>query len=303
MSEPLPLAEPPARPQRVVFLGTPDDAVPSLRSLVDAGVDVALVVSGPDRRRGRRSSPTPTPVKAAALELGLPVTTEVADALDVDADLGIVVAFGQLIRRPVLELLPMLNVHFSLLPRWRGAAPVERAILAGDTETGVCIMGLEVGLDTGPVYSRAVTPIGADDTAAELRERLAVLGAELLVDTLRAGLGEPAPQEGEATHAAKFDTLDRKIDWSAPAVDVHRLVRIGGAWTMFDGKRVKVHEIAVHDGPPANDSGPGDFDDAVVTTGEGSVVLRTVQPEGKPRMDAAAWQLGLRVDAPRTFGE
>ena len=301
MSEPLPLAVPPERPQRIVFLGTPDDAVPSLRALVAAGHEVVLVVSGPDRRRGRRSAPTPTPVKAAAIELGLPVTTEVVDALDVDADLGVVVAFGQLIRRPVLEQLPMLNVHFSLLPRWRGAAPVERAILAGDAETGVCIMGLEVGLDTGPVHSRATIPITDTDTAATLRDRLAELGAALLVETLDAGLGEPEPQVGEPTHAAKFDTSDRRIDWTAASVDVHRLVRIGGAWTTFDGKRFKVHDV-VPAGDGEIDGEPGALDGLHVVTGDGAVELIAVQPEGKPRMDASAWQLGLRDDVERVLG-
>jgi methionyl-tRNA formyltransferase len=147
-----------------------------LRALVQAGFDIALVVSQPDKKRGRGSALLPSPVKAAALELGLPVTDKVDDALDTDAELGVVVAFGRLIKPHVLDRLPMINVHFSLLPRWRGAAPVERAILAGDTETGVCIMQLEEGLDTGPVYAVERLSIGPEETADELRDRLVGAG-------------------------------------------------------------------------------------------------------------------------------
>ena len=156
-------------------------AVP-LRTLVEAGHEVALVVSQPDRRRGRGGQTSPSPVKQAALDLGLAVTDAVDDALGVGADLGVVVAFGRLIKPHVLAALPMVNLHFSLLPRWRGAAPVERAILAGDERTGVDLMVVEEGLDTGGVYDRVEVAIGPDETADELRARLATLGADLLVD-------------------------------------------------------------------------------------------------------------------------
>lgn len=289
-----------------MFLGTPADAVPSLRALVDAGFDVPLVVSGPDRRRGRRGTPTPTPVKAAALDLGLRVSTEVSDALDVDADLGVVVAFGHLIRRPVLEQLPMLNVHFSLLPRWRGAAPVERALLAGDDRTGVCVMGLEVGLDTGPVYSRAETPIGATDTAAALRTRLADMGASLLIESLTSGLGVPEPQTGESTHAAKLDTSDREIDWTASSAEIDRLVRIGGAWTTLGNGRFKIHDVALVDASDghAADADPiaGQLRGLDVTTGDATLRLVTVQAEGKPRQPADAWAHGARLGSGVVLG-
>src|SRR6476659_8865028 len=150
---PAPLAPIPVWPRRLVYLGTPATAVPPLQALVTSGWDVALVVTGADTRRGRGSATSPSPVKAAALELGLPVAHRVEEVLDAGADLGVVVAFGRLIRRPVLERLGFVNLHFSLLPRWRGAAPVERARLAGDAETGVCLMQLEEGLDTGPVFA------------------------------------------------------------------------------------------------------------------------------------------------------
>src|SRR3954469_10784612 len=170
----------PEHPRRLVYLGTPAAAVPPLVGLLDAGFDVALVVSRADAKRGRGGGLQPSPVKAAALERGVPVTDRIDDALPVGADLGVVVAYGRIIRPPVLAVLPMVNIHFSLLPRWRGAAPVERAILAGDVETGVCIMGIDEGLDTGPVYDCHVIPIAPQETAAELRARLASVGTEML---------------------------------------------------------------------------------------------------------------------------
>ena len=169
-------------------------AVVPLRALVDAGHEVAMVVSQPDRRRGRGGDLLPSPVKAAATELGLPVTDRVDDVLAVGAELGVVVAYGRLVRPHVLAALPMVNVHFSLLPRWRGAAPVERAILAGDERTGVCLMALEEGLDTGPVYACEEVPIGPEQTADELRAQLTDIGTDLLVRLLDEGLPEPRPR-------------------------------------------------------------------------------------------------------------
>src|SRR5438094_7306712 len=221
---------------RLVFLGTPEAAVPPLRALVDAGHDVALVVSQPDKRRGRGAALVPSPVKAAATELGLTRSDLVDDSLRVGAELGVVVAFGRLIKPHVLDKVPMVNVHFSLLPRWRGAAPVERAILAGDRETGVCIMRLEEGLDTGPVYDREVVAIGEEETVAQLRDRLVDTGTRLLLRRLRAGLGEPEAQVGEPTYAAKLDPDELHLDWQLPAVELHRTVRLGRAWTTFRGK-------------------------------------------------------------------
>src|SRR5947209_17249032 len=193
---------------KLAFLGTPEVAVPPLRALVADGHDVRLVVTRADKRRGRGGHLMPSPVKAAAQELGLPVTDKVDDVIDAGAELGVVVAFGRLIKPHVLAQLPMVNIHFSLLPRWRGAAPLERAILAGDTETGVCLMALEQGLDTGPVYDCTRLTIGDGETAEELRARLVAAGTDLLVRTLRTGLGVPVPQAGEPTHAKKLDVED-----------------------------------------------------------------------------------------------
>ena len=193
-------------------------------------------------------------MKAAALELGLPVTHSVDDVVEpsAGAELGVVVAFGQIIKPHVLAVLPMVNVHFSLLPRWRGAAPVERALLAGDDVTGVCVMRVEEGLDTGGVYAVRSVPIGDTVTADELRAELVAAGTELLVETLAAPLadwiGDAHPQQGEATYAAKFSADDFEIDWAAPVVDIHRLIRVGGAWTTFRSKRLKIHAADLVDG-------------------------------------------------------
>ena len=254
-------------------------AVPPLRALVAAGHDIALVVTRVDKRRGRGSEMSPSPVKAAALELGLPVSHDVDDVIATGAELGVVVAFGQLIKPHVLAAMPMVNLHFSLLPRWRGAAPVERALLAGDAETGVCLMQLEKGLDTGPVYARVTVPIGARATAADLREQLVHVGTDLLVNALASPLPEPVPQTGDVTYAAKITPADLRIDWTAEPAAIDRLVRMGGAWTMFRGKRLKVLAAEL-DGPDLR--------------------LVTVQPEGKGPMAYTDWARGARpgVDEP-----
>jgi methionyl-tRNA formyltransferase len=277
-----------------VFLGTPAASVVPLRGLVEAGWDVALVVSQPDRRRGRGGALSPSPVKAAAVDLGLAVSDRVDDALGVGADLGVVVAFGRLIKPHVLLQLPMVNVHFSLLPRWRGAAPVERAILAGDERTGVDLMVVEEGLDTGGIYDRLEVEIGPDESADELRARLSDLGRDLVLDNLADGLGDPRPQVGEATYAHKIEPAELAIDWSAPALAVHRLVRVGGAWTTHDGHRLKVWRTARE---------RTDADDVEVATGSGPLWLAEVQPEGRRRMPAGAWARGIAGDATAGLGQ
>jgi methionyl-tRNA formyltransferase len=248
-------------------------AVRPLEALVDAGHEIVLVVTAVDKRRGRGGATTPTPVKAAAVRLGLPVTHDVDDVLAAGADLGVVVAFGKIIRPHVLAELPMVNLHFSLLPRWRGAAPVERALLAGDEITGVCVMELEEGLDTGGVYARSEVRIGDRATADELRAELVDVGSRLLVDTLARGLGVAEPQVGTASYAAKIDPSELRIDWTAPAEEIDRLIRLGGAWTTFRGARIKIHAAEIADG---------------------AIVPTVVQPEGKPRMAFDAWRNGAR---------
>jgi methionyl-tRNA formyltransferase len=258
---------------RLVYLGTPDVAVPPLEALVAAGHDVALVVTRHDKRRGRGGRTSPSPVKAAAERLGLDVSHSVDDLLAVDAELGVVVAFGHIIRPHVLAEVPMINLHFSLLPRWRGAAPVERALLAGDDVTGVAVMEVEEGLDTGGIHAEIEVPISPDVTADELRHELVTIGSELLVETLRTGLGSPREQVGAPTYASKIEPGDLRIDWSRPAVEIDRLIRVGGAWTTFRGDRIKIHAADVVDG---------------------AIVPTVVQPAGKARMDAASWRNGAR---------
>ena len=276
-----------------------------LRALVAAGHDVAMVVSQPDRKRGRGGSLLPSPVKAAAAELGLPVSERVDDLLTVVAELGVVVAYGRLIRPHVLAVLPMVNVHFSLLPRWRGAAPVERAILAGDAKTGVCIMALEEGLATGPVYACREVPVGPEQTADELRAELTELGIELLLGLLRDGLPEPAPQQGEPTYASKLEPVEHHLDWSRPAGELHRVVRLGEAWTTFRGRRLKV--LRARPGPADEGAGlaPGELDGSrlLVGTGKGSLELVQVQPEGRGPQPAPAWRNGARPKPGERLGD
>jgi len=280
-------------PRRLVYLGSPAAAVRPLRTLVEAGFEIALVVSQPDRRRGRGATRTPTPVKATALDLGLPVSERVDDVIGAGADLGVVVAYGRLIRPPVLAALDFVNLHFSLLPRWRGAAPVERAIFAGDHETGVCLMGLEEGLDTGPVYGCEHLAIGPHESAEELRSRLVAAGSDLLVRTLTEGLGEPVAQEGEATYAAKLEASDLKLDWDRSAIELYRMVRVGGAWTTFRGRRLKVLQARLSE-VEADQPTPGTIVGTSVAAGEGVLELVEVQPEGKAAQPATAWRNGAR---------
>jgi methionyl-tRNA formyltransferase len=275
---------------RIVYLGTPADAVPPLRALHAAGHDIALVVTQPDRKRGRGSKLVPSPVKIAAEELGLPVTTPeksrevVEEVRATGASVGVVVAFGQLLPEALLDTLPLgfVNLHFSLLPRWRGAAPVERAILAGDAETGVDLMVIEKGLDTGAVFARVSTPIRDDETAGELHARLVELGTQLLLDTLPdLPRLEPTPQAGDETYAEKLTVEEFELDPDAPGPELARLVRAGnprpGAWLVYGGKRLKVWRGHLE--------------------GE-RFVPDEVQPEGKKAMTYEAWLAGHHGAAP-----
>ena len=294
---------------RLVYLGTPHDAVPPLRALLAAGHDVALVVTQPDRRRSRGAGTDPSPVKLAAEELGLPVRTPVKarevvnDVRASGATLGVVVAFGQLLPVSLLEALPsgFVNVHFSLLPRWRGAAPVERAVLAGDAETGVCVMQLEAGLDTGPVYASRRVAIGAHETAGELRGRLVEVGTGLLVEQVPGiAAGTPAPQVGEPTYAEKLTVEEFRIDPARAAAELDRVVRGGnprpGAWMQIGGKRIKVWRA--HPQPGGAGLEPGAITpSAELVTADGVLALEEVQPEGKRAMPAPAWRTGLHADA------
>ncbi len=289
---------------RLAYLGTPDMAVPPLRALVAAGHDIALCVTRPDRRRGRGAETTPSPVKAAATELGLAVSHDMDDLTAAGVELAVVVAYGRIIPARLLEEIPMVNLHFSLLPRWRGAAPVERAILAGDRQTGVCLMKVEEGLDTGPVYAVRAVPLDDEITLAALRRELVAVASTLVVEALAhgvAGLPAPVAQEGEVTTAEKITKEDLHLDWTRPAVELTRVVRLGRAWTTFRAKRLTVLDAATapegsddRDGTSGGDGVPGTLDGAVVATGDGRVLLRQVQPESRSPMSAEEWLRGVR---------
>jgi methionyl-tRNA formyltransferase len=278
-----------------------------LRALVEAGHDVVLCLTRPDRRRGRGGATTPSPVKAAAIDLGVPVSHELLDVATAGVELAVVVAYGRIIPSALLTQIPMLNVHFSLLPRWRGAAPVERAILAGDAETGVCLMKIEEGLDTGPVYSRRAVPIREDETIEQLRSELVEQACALLVDALAGGvtgLPDPEPQRGEATVAAKITPEDLWLDWKRTAEQLGRVVRIGRAWTTFRGRRLTVLDAAVaRDRAAVAAPAPGTLVGTAVATADGALELRRVQPESRSPMSVDDWIRGAHPLSGERLGD
>jgi methionyl-tRNA formyltransferase len=240
----------------------------------------------------------------------------VSEVADVGADLGIVVAFGRIIKPDVLARLEMVNLHFSLLPRWRGAAPVERAILAGDPVTGVCIMRVEEGLDTGGVFRHLSVEIGPHESARELTARLAEIGAALMVKALREGLGDPVQQQGEVTYASKLDPSELRLDFELPARYLERVVRVGRAWTTWRHRRLLVLEAHAEDTDwrptdPDGASGPSPGSPEVgsigehglVSTGSGVLRLLVVQPEGRPPLQAPDWIRGARPERGERLGE
>lgn len=283
---------------RVAFLGTPETSALVLSGLLAGGVDVAHVITRADKKRGRGSSLTPSPVKQIAAEHGIPVSHRVDDLLQLDSpvELGVVVAYGALVKEHALTRIPMVNLHFSLLPRWRGAAPIERCIMAGDTETGVCLMHVEVGLDTGGVL--ACERVAVDDvvTAEELRNDLARRGTRLLVDALANGLPPIVPQSGEPVYADKLTNDDRHVVWGESAEIVIRRVRIGGAWTELDGARVRIGSLRATDMSSSHPAGEGRIEGGrvVVATCDRDVEIVSLQPEGRKMMPAIDWANGRR---------
>ena len=282
---------------RLAFLGTPEPSVVVLHALVGAGHDVALVVTRPDRRRGRGGSLQASPVKVAAEALGLRVAHRLDDLDGLGVELGIVVAFGALIPASVLERTPMLNVHFSLLPRWRGAAPVERAILAGDLETGVSIMTLEAELDTGPVHlERRVTV--DDKSAAALTNELAHLGADALLEVLDSPslLANPVPQTGQPTYAHKLTSSTFHLAPSMAVVEAWRTVRLGRAYCFVEARRLGVLEASPSDAHVAPGRVGVDATGVVFGVRDGSLALGRVRPEGSRTMAANEWWVGARLE-------
>ncbi len=285
--------------QRVVYIGTPEIAIAPLVGLLESGYEVPLVITGEDKRRGRGSRVTPCPVKQEAERLGLKVSSDIDDVKSVHADLGILVAFGKLVPSEVLEYLKIVNIHFSLLPRWRGAAPLERAILAGDDSTGVCIMELEKTLDTGGIYRSIEIPIDPLETLKELQKKCVTEGTALLLQSLKGGLGDAVAQEGEVSYAHKLSTDELKIEWKRPSEAIHRLIRIGRAWTTVGGSRLRVLSAMIGDQMNLR---AGERDGIFVGSGDGSIELLIVQPEGKKKMPATEWINGLKDKAHGPLG-
>jgi len=295
---------------RVIYFGTPDIAVAPLRALVDAGCNVELVVTRPDVRRGRGSETSACPVKVAAQELGLKISQSASDAVALVGSsndlLGVVVAYGELISMNVLSVVPMINVHFSMLPRWRGAAPVERAILAGDKTTGVCIMRVVESLDQGEVYSRVEMPILSTDTLVSLRQKLLVASLPLLVNAVKNGLANGVAQSGEVLYARKILTSELQINWSSTATQIDRLIRVGGAYTHIGGKRLKIVKAKIVEDSMSNASYGAitvvSRHECEVATGSGSISLIEVQPEGKAIMKVDGWLNGARIETGAVLG-
>ncbi|AXT35400.1 methionyl-tRNA formyltransferase [Phaeobacter sp. LSS9] len=296
---------------RIVFMGTPDFSVPVLNALVEAGHEIAAVYCQPPRPAGRGKKDRPTPVHARAEALGLEVLHPVSlkdaqqqvEFAELNADVAVVVAYGLILPQAVLDAPRQgcLNIHASLLPRWRGAAPIHRAIMAGDAQTGVCIMQMEAGLDTGPVLMREATDIGAEETTAELHDRLSEMGANLIVRALTQLPGltpEVQPDDG-VTYAHKIDKAEARVDWTRPASEVDQQIRglspFPGAWCEIDGQRVKLLASRVVDGAGAAGKV---LDDALrVACGEGAIELLKLQRAGKGAQAREIFLRGFPVTA------
>lgn len=287
---------------RIAYMGTPDFAVPALEALASAH-EVAAVYTQPPRPAGRGQKPRPSPVALAAERLGLevrdPVSLKGTDIQEAFAalrlDAAVVAAYGLILPKAILDAprFGCLNIHASLLPRWRGAAPIHRAIMAGDAETGVCVMQMEEGLDTGPVHLREATPIGPEDTTGDLHDRLASMGARLVLDALEGLPGDPEPQEGEPLYAAKIDKAEARVDWTRPASEVARHVNglspFPGAWTMRGETRLKLLRAR-----PVDTAGhPGEhLGGLCIACGDGAVEILEIQPQGSRPMPPAAFLNG-----------
>lgn len=292
---------------RVIFMGTPEFSVPVLEALA-ARHEIAAVYSQPPRPAGRGKKDRPSPVHARAEELGLPVRTprnlksaeDRAALAALDADVAVVVAYGLILPQAVLDAPRQgcLNIHASLLPRWRGAAPIHRAIMAGDTETGICVMRMEAGLDTGPVLLREATPIGPTDTTGDLHDRLSAMGARMILDALDRLPGliaQPQPETG-VTYAAKIDKAEARIDWSRPAAELVRHINglspFPGAWCEIHGERIKLLRAA----PAEGAAPPGTvLHDFTIACGTGALTVLEAQREGKRPLPVADILRGLTL--------
>ena len=298
---------------RLAFMGTPDFSVPALEALHAAGHDIAAVYSQPPRPAGRGKKDRPSAVQRRAEALGLPVRhpknfrdTDAQGAFaDLNVDAAVVVAYGLILPAPVLAAprLGCLNIHASLLPRWRGAAPIHRAIMSGDRETGISIMSMDLGLDTGPVLLTEKTTIAADETTGDLHDRLADMGAKLIVETL-ANLNTltPTPQPDDGvTYAVKVDKSEARIDWSRDSKAIDRQIRalspFPGAWCEVEGERLKLLRSTTVEGDAPAGTHLGDF---TIACGTGAVRILHAQRQGKRPMTAEEVLRGMEM--PKTFG-
>ncbi|MFP7671998.1 methionyl-tRNA formyltransferase [Marivita sp. S0852] len=301
---------------RIIFMGTPDFSVPVLDALVEAGHDIAAVYCQPPRPAGRGKKERLTPVHTRAVALGLevrhPASLRSKEAVSafaaLDADVAVVVAYGLILPQAILDAptYGCLNIHASLLPRWRGAAPIHRAILAGDAETGICIMQMDAGLDTGPVLLRDTTPIRAMDTTGSLHDRLSTMGARLIVEAIQQldSLEPQAQPEDGITYADKIDKAEARIDWSRDAIDIDRQIRglspFPGAWTTLNGERVKLLQSRLSDAQ--GDAGTALDDHFTIACGTGAVTITRAQRAGKAAQDAETFLRGIAIPAGTRFG-
>ena len=301
---------------KVVFMGTPDFSVPVLDALVEAGHEVVCVYCQPPRPAGRGKKDRPTPVHARAEALGLPVRhpvslkgeAEQAEFAALGADIAVVVAYGLILPQAILDAPTKgcLNIHASLLPRWRGAAPIHRAIMSGDAATGICIMQMEAGLDTGPVLLRKETPIGETETTDHLHDRLSTMGADCIVEALSALetlTPEVQPEDG-VTYASKIDKAEAAVDWAKPAIEISRQIRglatFPGAWTTHKGERIKLlgAELAEGQGDAGTVIGPA----LTVACAAGAVRITKAQRAGKGAQDIDTFLRGWPIETGEKLG-
>jgi methionyl-tRNA formyltransferase len=309
---------------RVVFMGTPDFSVPTLEKIIDAGHEVIGVVTQPDKAKGRGKKVVYPPVKEKALEYGLPVYQPVRarepefieQMKDLQPDVMVVVAFGQILPKALLDIpkYGCVNVHASLLPKYRGAAPIQWAVIRGEKVSGVTTMQMDEGLDTGDMLLKASIPLAEDETGGSLHDKLSTIGGELLIETLKgleAGTIKPEKQDGSQAgeYARMLDKALGKVDFSMPAVEIERLIRGLNPWpsayTRYNHKTMKLWKAAV---VPVNKGVPGeilsvDKDGFTVQTGEGAIKILELQMEGKKRMDAGAFLRGYSMNPGDTLGE
>ena len=312
---------------KIIFMGTPDFSVGTLEALIAAGHEIPLVVSQPDKPKGRGHELQPIPVKEAALKHGLTVyqpkkvrDPEVIEKLrETEADVIVVIAFGQIIPKSILEMKQYgcINVHASLLPKYRGAAPIQQAVIDGEKESGVTIMQMGTGLDTGDMISKIIVPLAADETGGSLFDKLAEAGAKLLIATLPhifdgTAVYEKQPEESPTPYAGMITKQMGLMDFSKSAAELERLVRGLNPWpsafTFYNGKTLKVWESFVAESDDLNQAEPGtvvkaDKKGIYVACGEGVLVLSQVQLEGKKRMDADAFLRGCRIEAGNRFAD